>query len=284
MNGHYKVLHASGIIKSMTGKWILGVRQISCFVYFKCTRFLWKNKRIERGYTSCGTFWVKRRNDQCPPCHFRNSCGLENITLIKSERQKILSIFIYKNTWEYKKVAKQWGYRLKTQWIHWNLQFLLVRCLMLHLGEPQDSQCRVKRERETKKAFDNCWYSLVPAQCTLHGLAVSFHNQAVQWGCKSTKPRTRRVPYNDKEINYSQIEHAVCLGSFELLLVHYEVCLITTHRALQKKRAILTMSIQSNFINTLWRFLQRRKNTKTIVSSPSLLPLTKDGAKFPREK
>lgn len=39
------------------------------------------------------------------------------------------------------------------------------------------------------------------------------------------------MPYNDKEINYSQIEHAVCLGSFELLLlfVHYEVCLITTH-------------------------------------------------------
>lgn len=54
MNGHYKVLHASGIIKTMTGKWISGFRQICCFVYFKCTRFLWKNKRIETGYTSHG--------------------------------------------------------------------------------------------------------------------------------------------------------------------------------------------------------------------------------------
>lgn len=160
-----------------------------------------EKQRIETGYTSCGAvsfffffftktkscnwkliktkpFGVKRRNDPCPPCHFRNSCGLENITLIKSERQKILSIFIYKNTWEYKKVAKQWGYRLKTEWIHWYLQFLLVRRLMVHLGEPQDSQCRVKKRE--KKAFDNSWYSLVPAQCTSQSLAkhlISFHTR-----------------------------------------------------------------------------------------------------------
>lgn len=41
--------------------------------------------------------------------------------------------------------------------------------------------------------------------------------------------------------------------------------------------------------NTLWRFRQRRTATKAIVSSPTkpptpLPPLTKDGAKFPREK
>lgn len=114
------------------------------------------------------TFWVKWRNDPCPPCHFRNNCGLENITSIKSERQKILSIFIYKNTWEYKKVAKQWGYRLKTEWIYWYLQFLLMKRLMLHPGEPKHSQCHVKKEKQ--KLLHNSWYSLVPAQCTLQSL------------------------------------------------------------------------------------------------------------------
>lgn len=129
--------------------------------------FFYRDKELQLEMISNRTFWVKWRNDPCPPCHFRNSCGLENITLIKSERQKILSIFIYKNTWEYKKVAKQWGYRLKTEWIHWYLQFLQVRRLMLHLGELQDSQCRVKKR---KQSFDNCWYSLVPAQCTSQSL------------------------------------------------------------------------------------------------------------------
>lgn len=84
---------------------------------------------------------------------FRNNRGLENITSIKSERQKNLSIFIYKNTWEYKKVAKQWGYRLKTWWIYWYLQFLLMKRFMLHLGEPKDSQCHVKKDKKKKKAF-----------------------------------------------------------------------------------------------------------------------------------
>lgn len=104
--------------------------------------FFHQDKELLLEINSNITFRVKRRNDPCPPCHFRNNCGLENIILIKSERQKILSIFIYKNTWEYKKVAKQWGYRLKTEWIHWYLQILLVR---RHLGEPQNSQCRVKK-------------------------------------------------------------------------------------------------------------------------------------------
>lgn len=107
-------------------------------------------------------FWIKRRNDPRPTCHFRNSCGLENITVIKSERQKILSIFIYKNTWEYKKVAKQWGYRLKTEWFHWYLQILLVRRSMLHLGEPRGSQCRVKK----RKSF---WKQLIfSGPCPVH--------------------------------------------------------------------------------------------------------------------
>lgn len=97
------------------------------FLLFFFFFFLNQDKELQLEMNFNWTFWVKRRNDPCPPCHFRNSCGLENITLIKSERQKILSIFIYKNTWEYKKVAKQWGYRLKTEWIHWYLQFLLVR-------------------------------------------------------------------------------------------------------------------------------------------------------------
>lgn len=126
--------------------------------------FFYQDKELQLEMNSNRTFWAERRNDPCPPCHFRNSCGLENITLIKSERQKILSIFIYKNTWEYKKVAKQWGYRLKTEWIHWYLQFLLVRRLMLHLGEPQDSQCRVKKRKKSFWYSDILW-SLPSAPC-----------------------------------------------------------------------------------------------------------------------
>lgn len=154
--------------------WVSGKSAVLCTL--NAPDFFGK-QRIETGYTSCGavifffnqdkglqlgmnsnkTFWVKWRNDPCPPYHFRNSCGLENITLIKSERQKILSIFIYKNTWEYKKVAKQWGYRLKTEWY---LQFLLVRRLVLHLGEPQDSQCHVKkRKKKKRKRKKSFWYS-----------------------------------------------------------------------------------------------------------------------------
>lgn len=128
--------------------------------------FFNQDKGLQLGMNSNKTFWVKWRNDPCPPYHFRNSCGLENITLIKSERQKILSIFIYKNTWEYKKVAKQWGYRLKTEWY---LQFLLVRHLVLHLGEPQDSQCHVKKrkkkEKKERKAFDILIFS---GPCPVH--------------------------------------------------------------------------------------------------------------------
>lgn len=159
-----------------------------------------EKQRIETSYTSCGaviffllnrdkelrlemksnrTFWVKWRNGSYPSCHFRNGCGLENITLIKSERQKILSIFIYKNTWEYKKVAKQWGYRLKTEWIHWYLQFLQVRLLMLHLGEPRDSQCCVKkRESEGKKAFNiDILWSLPSAPCKPDQFPISFQTR-----------------------------------------------------------------------------------------------------------
>ena len=44
-----------------------------------------------------------------------------------------------------------------------------------------------------------------------------------------------------------------------------------TRQELQKG-AILLKSIQTNFLNTLWRFLQRRTATMAIVSSPSHLP------------
>lgn len=46
-------------------------------------------------------------------------------------------------------------------------------------------------------------------------------------------------------------------------------------------RQELQKSIQSNFINTPWRFLHRRTATKAIVSSPS--HPDKDGLKFSRQ-
>lgn len=61
-----------------------------------------KKKKKEKQATSCGTviflprqrasigigfklnlIGLKRRNDQCSLCHFKNSCGLENITFNK---------------------------------------------------------------------------------------------------------------------------------------------------------------------------------------------------------
>lgn len=50
----------------------------------------------------------------CEPCHLKTG-SLENINSNKKwMTEEHLSIFIYKNTWEYKKVAKERGYRLKT--------------------------------------------------------------------------------------------------------------------------------------------------------------------------
>lgn len=84
------------------------------------------------------------------------------------------------------------------------------------------------------------------------------------------------MPYNDNKLNYSQTEFAVYSGfwMFVFLKLNIPICPLrgmSYNDTQVRKRAVLAELIQSNFINTLWRFLQRRTATKAIVSSPSHL-------------
>lgn len=182
------------------------------YIYLYINFFFTKTKSCNLKWVQTEFFGVKQKNDPCPPRLFRNSCGLENITLIKSERQKILSIFIYKNTWEYKKVAKQWGYRLKTEWNHWYLSPLLVRRLMRHRGELQDSQCRVKK-RKKKITADILW-SLPSAPCkeSLVNILLSFHPRLFSGDVNQLNHGHVECHIMTKKENYSQIQLAVYLG------------------------------------------------------------------------